>query len=151
MELNGIGGGYTLNYPEILKNKDVMSVTKLLAHRLMANPYITVGEYIQQLADADLDTLQHCIEAEQYEDIILIAEMLATAEGCDQSPDFDAFKERANGLVGFLTVESLGRKGLVKVYHENMSFSEDMKDKLLVEKIDGLDYNSIIKGFNEGQ
>ena len=147
MELDGIGGGYSLNYPLILENKNVMSVTKLLAHRLMNNPYITVGDYIKELADTDLDTLQHCIEAEQYEDIILIAEMLATAEGCDQSPDFDAFRDRANGLVGFLTVESLGRKGLVKVHHENMSFAEDMKDKVLVEKVDGLDYDSILRGF----
>lgn len=147
MELDGIGGGYSINYTEVIKNKSVLSVTKLLAHQLMENPYITVGEYIKDLPDGDLDTLSECIEAEHYEDIILIAEMLATAEGCDQSPDFESFKDRADQLVGLLTVEQLGRKGLVKVHHENMSFSEDMAKKVLVERIDGLDYNSILRGY----
>jgi len=39
-------------------------------------------------------------------------------------------------LVMFLTIESLSRKGLVKVHHNNMSFHEDCMDKIIVEKLD---------------
>jgi hypothetical protein len=39
----------------------------------------------------------------------------------------------------FISVESLRRKGLVRVYHENMSFGEDAEKRVVVEKIEGLD------------
>lgn len=139
-----IGGGYSLNYDLILKQKDLMSVTKLLVHRMMENPYIVVGEYISELSDMDLALLQDCVEAQDFKDIILMSEMLATGEGCDQAKDFDEFNERTNSLVSFLTLESLGRKGLVKVHHENLSFHADSRNKVVVERIDGLDYKSIL-------
>lgn len=141
-----VGGGYSLNYDLILKQKDLMSVTKLLVHRMMENPYIVVGEYISELSDMDLALLQDCVEAEDYKDIILMSEMLATAEGCAQAADFAEFNERTNSLVSFLTLESLGRKGLVKVHHQNLSFHPDSRDKVVVEKIEGLDYNKFLNG-----
>ena len=146
-EINGIGGGYSLNYPEIVKQKDVMAVTKLLAHQLMENPYIVVGDFIKEMSDTDLHSLQEAIEQEHFEDIILMAEMLATGEGCDQSENFDAFTDRANILTTFLTIESLGRKGLVKVHHDKISFHEDARKNVVVERIEGLDYQSLVDRF----
>jgi hypothetical protein len=35
----------------------------------------------------------------------------------------------------FVAMESLYRKGMVKVYHKNMSLGEDASDKIVVEKI----------------
>lgn len=132
-----IGGGYTLNYAEIANHKELMAVTRLLAKQLMVNPYLVVGDYIKELADSDLVALMNAEENETFEDLILISEMLATGEGCEQA-SVEEFKERTNQLVTLLVIESLGRKGLVRVFHENMSFHEDMKDKVVVEKIEGL-------------
>jgi hypothetical protein len=43
--------------------------------------------------------------------------------------------DRANQLISFLIIVSLERKGLVKVHYENMSFGDDMGDKIVVERI----------------
>jgi len=131
-----IGGGYSLNYAEIAEYKSLMAVTRMLAKQMMDNPYIVVGDYIKELTDSDLKALMTAEENGQFEDLILMSEMLATGEGCDQSPTDETFKERTNQLVTLLVIESLSRKGLVRVYHENMSFNEDMGDKVVVEKLD---------------
>lgn len=131
-----IGGGYSLNYGEIVNHKGLMAVTRLLAQQLMDNPYLVVGDYIKELSDSDLKALMQAEDNEEYEDLILMSEMLATGEGCDQSATDEIFKERTNHLITLLVIESLARKGLVRVYHENMSFNEDMGDKIVVEKIE---------------
>jgi hypothetical protein len=69
------------------------------------------------------------------DDILIISEMLATAEGLDGAADLDVFIDRSNQLTGFIIIESLKRKGLVKVYYENMSFGEELGDKVVVERI----------------
>jgi hypothetical protein len=61
--------------------------------------------------------------------------MLATAEGLDSANDLQVFIDRSNQLTGFIIIESLKRKGLVRVYYENMSFGEEHGDKVVVEKI----------------
>jgi hypothetical protein len=38
-------------------------------------------------------------------------------------------------LLSLITFESLARKGIVRVYHENFTLGDDMADKLVVEKI----------------
>jgi len=130
-----IGGGYSLNYAEIANHKELMAVTRMLAKQMTENPYLVVGEYIKELSDSDLKSLMVAEENGNFEDLILLSEMLATGEGCDQAPTDETFKERTNHLITLLVIESLGRKGLVRVYHENMSFNEDMGDKIVVEKI----------------
>jgi hypothetical protein len=129
--------GYSINYEMVLKSPDVSSVTKLLAQKLMENPYYSVGEFLQSISTPDLQALCARVDGDDanYSDVILMGEMLATAEGLDQSKGFDGFESRANHLVGFLTIESLKRKGLVKVYYENISFGDDQGDKIVVERI----------------
>lgn len=136
-----IGGGYSLNYEEILAHKESLAVTRLLASDIMKTGYINVGQFIKELSDADLMALTSKMEIEEdtgepdYADLILISEMLATGEGCSQSATPEEFGDRMNQLVMLLTIESLARKGLVKVYYENISFHEDMGDKKIVEAI----------------
>ena len=142
MEFDGqLVGGYSLNYSKILEQNDLMAVTKLLVHRMMSNPYIVVGEYIESISDADLESLVDAIEQKEFHDVILMSEMLATGEGCDQAKDFNEFQSRADQFVSLLLVESLHRKGLVLAHHDNFSFHEDMQNKIVVEKRDGLDYS----------
>jgi hypothetical protein len=130
-----IGGGYSLNFDEIVGHKELMAVTRMLAKQMTENPYVVVGEYIKELSDSDLKALLTAEDNQEYEDLILMAEMLATGEGCEQAPTDEVFKERTNHLITLLVIESLARKGLVRLYHENMSFNEDMGDKVVVEKI----------------
>lgn len=127
--------GYTVNYAEVLKAKDVLSVTKLLATQLMQNPYMTVGDFLKSIPDGDLMTLIDEEGDKRLSDHLLISEMLATAEGLDSSKDLEEFRGRSAQLLGFLIIESLKRKGLVKAYYENMSFDESLGDKIIVEKI----------------
>ena len=131
--------GYSLNYAEIVKQKDLMAMTRLLAGDLMRDGYVNVGEYIGSIADSDLESLIHDMDREdphQYDDMILISEMLATGEGCDASKTPDEFADRMKQMMLLMVCESLGRKGLVKVYRENMSFHPDMSSKTVVERID---------------
>ena len=144
MDLKFELNGFHLDYPNIVKNKETLAVTKVLATELMTNGYIVVGDFIKNLTDADLQALTDNMEDDapnQYQDLILVSEMLATGEGCGPSGNDDEFQSRAHQFITLLILESLHRKGLVKLYHENISFHEDMGDKLLVEKIDGLDYD----------
>jgi hypothetical protein len=61
--------------------------------------------------------------------------MLATGEGLEQSQGAEEISSRMDAFCAFLAIESLRRKGLVKVYHENISFGEDFGNKIVVEKL----------------
>lgn len=126
---------YQINLERVTKTKDYLSATRLLAYQMMENPYITVEDFLLDLSDSDLRELLFKIDEENVEEIILLSEMLATCEGLDYSKDDSTMLERTNILVGFLTVESLARKGMVKVYRENMSFGDDYANKVIVEKM----------------
>jgi hypothetical protein len=127
-------GSYSVNLPEVAKYKKCLAVTRLLATQLMENPYLVVGEFIRDLSDEDLKALNDKIDHEEFEDAILIANMLVMGEGI-ATGDFDDYQKHTNVLAGFLAIESLARHGLVKVYHENMSFGDDVGDKIIVERI----------------
>ena len=132
---------FTLDLQAISKSATLMSITKMLALRLLENPYMNVGDYLQSLSDGDVDVLILKIdqipeaEGNDLEDLMLIADMLATGEGLDQSQTAEAFHDRLNRLVNLILLESLKRKGFVKLFYENMSFGEDMEDKQIAEKI----------------
>jgi hypothetical protein len=107
----------------------------------METGYIVVGDFLKNMSDADLQALTDNMEDDarnQYQDLILVSEMLATGEGCEPSQNDGQFEDRAQQFVTLLILESLHRKGMVKLYHENISFNEDMGDKIIVEKIEGL-------------
>lgn len=132
----------TVDFDKIATDKKFLSVTRMLAIDLQKTPYMTVGDFMNNLSNEDLDTLLAASEEEHphFSEMILIAEMLAGAEGLlDEAKSDDEMvnlvMDRTQALVMFLAIEGLGRKGLVKVYHENMSFGEDMGDKLVVEKL----------------
>lgn len=139
MEFKFESKGFHLDYPNIVKNHQTLAITKLLATELMTNGYIIVGDFIKNMTDGDLKALTDNMEDDdenQYQDLILVSEMLATGEGCEPSQNDVQFESRAQQLITLLILESLHRKKMVKLYHENMSFHEDMGDKILVEKIE---------------
>lgn len=129
---------YSINLKKITEQHDFLAVTKLLAQSLMIEPYLTPGKWFKQLSDHDLNMLSGVIdegdEGPHFQELLLIAEMLAQAEGVDER-NLTAATERVNMLTILLTCVSLARKGMVKVNYQNMSFGADMKDKVVVEKI----------------
>lgn len=131
-------GQFALAYENIIKSKGLMPVTRTLALDLTSQGYMSVGDFLKSLSDSDVQNLLNISEDEedeQFSEIALIAEMLAGAEGLIAFKDIDTFSARINQFCAFIVIESLARKGLVKVFHENMSFGEDMDSKIIVEKI----------------
>lgn len=138
-DIFGDGLGFTINVAEVAKSKDMLAVTRILATDLMQTPYMSVGDFLKGLSDKDLHSLLEIgdnQENEHFQEMILISEMLACSEGVPGCASLDDVQERVGILITFLAIEGLGRKGLVRVYRENMSFGDDMKKAVVVEKID---------------
>jgi hypothetical protein len=152
MELFEDGSGFSVNYENLINSKEYLAVTRKLAIDLMAKPYMTVEQFINNLSDGDIsqllemsvgdddedaDPLDSIAETEKnLGDLVLIAEMLAVAEGLESSDGYDMVQNRVSQLIAFLAVESLARKGLVKSHPHNMSFGEEMAKKIIAERID---------------
>ena len=134
-------GGMFVNIAEIAKSKDMMGVTRMLAIDLMDHPYLTVGDFLKDISDTDLQNLLQGAETDeetgevQIEDLLLLSMMLHQAEGLPPIQDDEKATEVMNILINYMACESLARKGLVKVYRENMSFGEDCAEKIVVEKL----------------
>jgi predicted house-cleaning noncanonical NTP pyrophosphatase (MazG superfamily) len=125
-----------LNYDKIVKHKQFLSVTRMLAVDIMKNPYMTPADFLKALSNEELETLMEISDDDEHErmdEIMLISEMLATAEGLPAA-NLDVATERVNQFCVFLVLESLSRKELVNVKYENMSFGEDYKDAIIAEK-----------------
>lgn len=125
-----------LQLSNISEHKEFLSITRMLAHDLMKNPYLIVGDFIQSISNEELDILVQICDDEQHprlDEIMVIAEMLATGEGLEQA-NIDIITERVNQLNMFLILESLKRKELIRLNYQNMSFGEDCKDKIIAEK-----------------
>lgn len=152
MEIFDDGGSFNVNYEKLINSREYLAVTRKLAIDLMAKPYMTVEQFINSLSDGDIsqllemsvddddedaDPLDSIAETEKHlSDLLLIAEMLAVAEGLANSDGYDMVQNRVSQLIAFLAVESLARKGMVKSYPQNMSFGEDMAKKIIAERID---------------
>ena len=131
-------GSFTVNYDRISQEKSLLSVTRLLAVEMTKNPYVVVGDFLKDMSDSDLATLMNIIEDgdenPNFSDLMLLSEMLATGEGLEHA-NIDLMHQRVNQFLVFVTCESLSRKNMVKVHHKNMSFGDDMKDAIVVEKL----------------
>lgn len=129
----------TINYDMLKNAKDMLAVTRLLAATLQTNPYMRVGEFIKELSDGDLLILREICEEghdhARFEELLLLSEMLAKAEGL-VTETIDVMSQRVSMFIMLLTTESLYRKGLIDVFHENMSFGDDAMDKIIAKRKD---------------
>ena len=125
---------------KIIASDKLLPVTKSVAKMLMRNPYISLGRFFKKLSDENLQVLSEIIEEgdsefnEGMEDIVLMTEMLSRAEGVP-SQSIEDITENVNYFGACVTCVSLARKGLVRVYYDNMSFGTDQGEKILVEKL----------------
>ena len=126
---------------KIIESDKLLPVTKSVAKMLMRNPYTSLGKFFKKLSDENLQVLMEIIDEgdsefnEGMEDVVLMTEMLSRAEGVP-SQCIEDITENVNYFGACITCVSLARKGLVRVYYDNMSFGTDQGDKVLVEKID---------------
>jgi len=125
---------------KIIDSDKLLPVTKSVAKMLMRNPYISLGKFFKKLSDENLQVLSEIIEEgdsefnDGMEDIVLMTEMLSRAEGVP-SQCIEDITENVNYFGACVTCVSLARKGLVRVYYENMSFGTDQGEKVLVERL----------------
>lgn len=125
---------------KIIDSDKLLPVTKSVAKMLMRNPYTSLGKFFKKLSDENLQTLSEIIEEgdtefnDGMEDIVLMTEMLSRAEGVP-SQSIEDITENVNYFGACVTCVSLARKGLVRVYYENMSFGTDNGEKVIVERI----------------
>jgi len=129
------------NMEKIIDAEGLLPVTKSVAKMLMRNPYTSLGKFFKKLSDENLEVLMEIIDEgdsefnDGMEDVVLMTEMLSRAEGVP-SQCIEDITENVNYFGACVTCVSLARKGLVRVYYDNMSFGRDQGDKVLVEKID---------------
>jgi hypothetical protein len=125
---------------KIIDSDKLLPVTKSVAKMLMRNPYISLGKFFKKLSDENLQVLMEIIDEgdsefnDGMEDVVLMTEMLSRAEGVP-SQSIEDITENVNYFGACVTCVSLARKGLVRVYYENMSFGTDQGEKVLVEKL----------------
>ena len=139
---------FQIVYDRIVADITMLPATRLLASKLQNNPYLTVKDFLEGLADEEVfdllevaDQMMHeDEECKHGQDLLLISEMLVRAEGLISSNEKE-LTQRTNALCSFIACEGLARRGLVKIYRQNMSFGEEMHTKVIVERIPGIDYN----------
>ena len=125
---------------KIIESDKLLPVTKSVAKMLMRNPYTSLGRFFKKLSNENLEILMEIIDEgdsefnERMEDIVLMTEMLSRAEGVP-SQSVDEITENVNYFGACITCVSLARKGLVRVYYDNMSFGTDQGEKVLVERL----------------
>lgn len=132
--------GFHVDLQKVAKERSMLSVTRALAADLVEHPYLSVGDFFKRLPTADVQTLLDVVEAGEYhphfEELLLISQMLYTAEGLGAEIGTVAeATKRINALIGFIVCVSLERKNMVRVFYENMSFGEEVKDKIIVQHI----------------
>ena len=126
---------------KIIESDKLLPVTKSVAKMLMRNPYTSLGKFFTKLSDENLEILMEIIEEgdsefnDGLEDVVLMTEMLSRAEGVP-SQSIEDITENVNYFGMCVTCVSLARKGLVRVYYDNMSFGKDQGDQIIVERID---------------
>ena len=125
-----------INYENILNAKDLLPMVRLLAADLMANPYMTLGAYFQTAKDTDLELIMEASEDEEDErlsDVLLMAEMLAKAEGVE-TEDIDDVHNHLNAFITLAAVTSLDRKNLVDANYDVMSFGEEFAQHIIAKR-----------------
>lgn len=134
---------YNINPEAILENENVSSVVKAAMRRAMKQAFLLPGHWVRDLSDFEVDQLVELAEQAKDEDarnepgpageeLVLLTLILSTAEGC--APESDAEVMSYTGtLIAVIICESLARKGLVKIFHDKISFVAP--DEVIVQKI----------------
>lgn len=131
--------GFYVNCEKVSTDKDLLPVTRNLAKKLMETEYLTVGEFFENINDVDLNILLHGSEMtddnpNMLDDIMVLSMLLCGAEGANAVKDENDVMTIVSQFTSFVALESLFRKGLIKLHRENMSFVNDLGNKIIAER-----------------
>jgi hypothetical protein len=126
--------------PRVAKDQTMLAITRLTAAQLMENPYIVVGDFFRNMPLNDIQTLVDVIEEGEYgphfSELLVLAQMLYMGEGLGhQIGSIDQVAERIQTMIGFITITSLAKKGLVEAFYDKFSFDENMKNAVIAKPI----------------
>lgn len=137
--------GFNLNYGNIAAAEWLCPTIRLTALDLQKNPYISVGDWFRKLSINSLNELQEISERAfedpnnpdntDIEQMMILAMMLALAEGTDDLGNMDHMKKQLSKIIMLVTIVALERKGLVRIWYNNMTLGADMQGVPLVEKL----------------
>lgn len=127
---------FHLDFNKIYENNTVSSITKSLAHTIQQYGYYSIGDFFKSLSDEDLTTINDWFEIRDREEEILLLVLLLSKGEATECNDLDMLVDRFTKLGIFATSESLYRKGLVDLFHDKLSFGEDMYDEVFVRSKD---------------
>lgn len=139
-------GGYVANLEKVAGDVDYLPIVRLTAAGLISNPYNTVGNWLQNVANGDLNDLLEIINEQHdayeldpdamidaYDNIVLLTLILAQSEGVDLE-DFDDLHDNVGILSILLTTEGLARKGLVNIMYDQVSFGSEFRDVVVAKR-----------------
>jgi len=139
-------GGYVANLEKVAGDVDYLPIVRLTAAGLISNPYNTVGNWLQNVANGDLNDLLEIINEQHdayeldpdaiidaYDNIVLLTLILAQSEGVDLE-DFDDLHDNVGILSILLTTEGLARKGLVDIMYDQVSFGSEFRDVVVAKR-----------------
>lgn len=158
LDLSQQPNSFFLNLEAIKKSSKYPSFVRLLASRLIDNPTMSTAHFFTEfLSEEDfqiLNTMTALVVDKlrdphfspddyipEYETILLLTWMLATAESSietvtrDDEATHEAINAASMALLSLVTCVSLHKKGLVKIYWENMTLGTDMNDRPIVSRI----------------
>ena len=127
---------FHLDFNKIYENNTVSSITKSLAHTIQQYGYYSIGDFFKSLSDEDLTTINDWFEIRDREEEILLLVLLLSKGEATECNDLDMLVDRFTKLGIFATSEALYRKGLVDLFHDKLSFGEDMYDEVFVRSKD---------------
>lgn len=120
-----------INLKNVSIDQRFPAIVRLTAIDLLnSDGYFSWGRWIESLSASDLAYLQSLTELDlndpinetAVQSLILLTEMLAQAEGIDLDyNDASPTVDRMNWFSAVLAIEGLHRKGLVKVFYENLT------------------------------
>ena len=135
MDLSDFSGDeefFQLDFNKIYENNTVSSITKTLAFTIQQCGYYSIGDFFKGLSDNDLSTLNDWFESPDCEEEILLLVLLLSKGEATECSDLDMLVDRFTKLGIFATSESLYRNGYVDLFHDKLSFGEDMIDEVFV-------------------
>ena len=127
---------YALNLDNI-QEADIPDVVKKAAKQLQTNIYLSVGTFLGEITDDEVELLFDLCENslnDQYfdQDLILLTCIFLSGEG--QPVTEDAVEFAYSSLIGLIILEYLYRRDMIIIERENWSVSEDYENKTIARK-----------------
>lgn len=133
-------GDYTVNFQEVVKDKRFSHITRLLAADLINNPYITPGDFFKELTSSEIDVLLPKAdlvfeggEGDELDEMIILAMMLSQAEGIPIESE-EQILETVKLVAIMIHGVSLGKKDIVEVEYDLLSFGDEMQDHIVFRR-----------------